>query len=78
MMEQGVAVKEMEAAAIAWVCRLFGDTPMFCIKAITDIVDGGRLTQEEFVENFTAAAAALQRMLPQVLDFVAGKTVAEL
>ena len=37
--EQQVAVKEMEAAAIAWVAGLF-HTPMFCLKAITDIVDG--------------------------------------
>ena len=35
------AVKEMEAAAIAWVCTLY-DKPLLCVKAITDIVDGGR------------------------------------
>ncbi len=35
------AVKEMEAAAIAWVCGLYGK-PLLCVKAITDIVDGGR------------------------------------
>lgn len=37
--EQKVAVKEMEAAAIAWVADLF-HIPMFCLKSITDIVDG--------------------------------------
>ena len=36
-----VAVKEMEAAAIAWVCGLY-QKPLICVKAITDIVDGGR------------------------------------
>ena len=41
MQRHGVAVKEMEAAAIAWAAHLFG-TPMFALKAITDIVDGER------------------------------------
>lgn len=36
-----VAVKEMEAASIAWVCDMY-KTPFICVKAITDIVDGGR------------------------------------
>ena len=31
----------MEAAGIAWVCSLFSK-PLICVKAITDIVDGGR------------------------------------
>ena len=35
----GVAVKEMEAAAVAWAAHLHA-TPMFALKAITDIVDG--------------------------------------
>ena len=39
MQDQKVAVKEMEAAAIAWVAALFG-IPMFSLKSITDIVDG--------------------------------------
>lgn len=39
MVKQKVAVKEMEAAAVAWVAALF-QTPMFSIKSITDIVDG--------------------------------------
>ena len=33
------AIKEMEAAAIAWVADMFG-TPMLCLKSVTDIVDG--------------------------------------
>eukprot|EP00955_Chlamydomonas_euryale_P083324 363838-Chlamydomonas_euryale.AAC.4 len=41
MLEHGVAVKEMEAAAIAWVCDLY-HKPLLCVKAVTDIVDGGR------------------------------------
>lgn len=34
----------MEAAAIAWSCSLFS-VPCFCVKAITDIVDGDRPAQ---------------------------------
>ena len=37
--QHGVAVKEMEAAAVAWAAHLHA-TPMFALKAITDIVDG--------------------------------------
>lgn len=39
MLSNKVAVKEMEAAAVAWVASMF-QTPMFCLKSITDIVDG--------------------------------------
>lgn len=78
MAQHEVGVKEMEGAAIAWVvCQLFR-TPMFCIKSITDIVDGGRPTQEEFLENLSAAATSLQTTLPKVLGFVTGKTLEEL
>jgi len=77
MREHGASVKEMEAGSIAWVAGLF-DKPMLCIKAITDIVDGDRAANEEFLENLHAAAAALQGMLPRVLEFVGGKTLGEL
>ena len=39
MTSNKVAVKEMEAAAVAWVAAMF-KAPMFCLKSITDIVDG--------------------------------------
>ena len=39
MKNNKVAVKEMESAAVAWVAAMF-NTPMFCLKSITDIVDG--------------------------------------
>ena len=41
--EGGAAVKEMEAAAIAYVASMF-QTPVIAIKAITDIVDGEKPT----------------------------------
>lgn len=77
MTHHKAVVKEMEAAAIAWVAQLF-HKPMFCVKAVTDIVDGDRPTQDEFLENLHTAAAALQQVLPKVLEFVAGKTLRDL
>jgi len=39
----GVHAKEMEAAAVGHVARLFG-VPCLAVKAVTDLVDGGRPT----------------------------------
>lgn len=39
MVKNEVAVKDMEAAAIAWAADLY-NIPWMAIKAITDIVDG--------------------------------------
>lgn len=77
MKSNGVAVKEMESAAVAWVAAMF-NTPLFCIKSITDIVDGDRPPQEEFLENLQSAATSLQKSIQPVLEFIAGKTAAEL
>jgi 5'-methylthioadenosine nucleosidase len=45
---------------------------------VTDIVDGDRPAQEEFMENLSVAAKSLQDALPKVIEFVCGKTVSEL
>jgi len=71
------SVKEMEAAGIAHVAAMF-DTPFIAVKAITDIVDGDKPTHDEFLQNLGAAAKALQGAVPKVLEFVAGKKLAEL
>lgn len=75
--ESGAAVKDMEAASLAYVASLFG-TPLLAVKAVTDIVDGERSTAEEFAENLAAAAAALQRALPRLIAFIAGKRLCDL
>lgn len=77
MVEHGAAVKEMEAAAVAWAASLF-DCPFFCIKSVTDIVDGDRPAAEEFLENLHKAADALQQVVPKVMEFIAGKKYSEL
>lgn len=71
------AVKEMEAAAIAWVAELSA-TPFFALKVVTDIVDGDLATQDEFMANLATAAAVLQEKLLKIIDFVAGRALADL
>ena len=44
----------MEAGAIAYVCEQL-KIPYLGVKSITDIVDGGRVTAEEFLEFETAS-----------------------
>ncbi len=59
MLASRAAIKEMEAAGIAWAAALHG-APLLALKAVTDIVDGNRPAQEEFLENLASAAKALQ------------------
>ncbi len=51
-------VKEMEAAAIAWVASITG-TPMAAVKAITDLVDLPHPPEEQFVANLAQASSRL-------------------
>lgn len=69
MKENDASVKDMEAAAIAWVCKMSG-LPYMGVKVITDIVDGGVPSHEEFMENLSSAAQSLQSALPKVLAYV--------
>ena len=77
MEEHEAAVKEMEAASVAWVSSMFG-LPLMCVKAITDIVDGDQPAHEEFLSNLAAAAAALQATVPKVVDYIMGKQIKDL
>ena len=74
MKENDASVKDMEAAAIAWVCKM-NDLPYLGVKVVTDIVDGGIPTQDEFMENLHTAAKSLQEALPKVLDYVCEKGI---
>lgn len=62
-------VKEMEAAGVAWVAHLFG-APMLALKAVTDIVDGGGVAQDEFLANLATATAALHDKLAACLAWL--------
>ena len=78
MVANEAVVKDMEAAAIAWSCALVNGTPFVGVKVVTDIVDGGVATQDEFLANLAAASQSLQAALPKVLDYVIGKEVMDL
>lgn len=77
MKSNDASVKDMECAAIGWSCGLY-KTPYFGVKVVTDIVDGDRPTEEEFLENLGAAAKKLQETMPIVIDYVCGKHQNEL
>jgi len=77
MESNDASVKDMEIAAISWSTSLFG-TPHFGVKVVTDIVDGDRPSNEEFLENLESAAKKLQGAMPSVIDFVCGKKANEL
>ena len=77
MLSNDAVVKEMEAAAIAWVAEL-SNTPFFALKVVTDIVDGDQVTQDEFLANLHTAATTLQEKLLAVITFVAGKPLSDL
>ena len=71
------ACKDMEAASLIHAAEL-ARIPFLAIKVVTDIVDGPHATQDEFLANLTTASKALQKVLPEVLDYVTGKNVADL
>ncbi len=56
----GAEVKEMEAAAVAWVGHLHG-VPVGALKTITDLVDSPVASEAQFVENLATAAETLRR-----------------
>jgi 5'-methylthioadenosine nucleosidase len=77
MQEHQASVKEMEAASVAWAASMWG-TPLLCLKSITDIVDGEKPPQEEFLENLSKAAASLQRVVPLAIEYLMDKRLKDL
>ena len=67
------SVKDMEAAAIAWVAEQ-ATIPFFALKCVTDIVDGEHPTHEEFLANLGTAAASLQTSLINTVEYLLGKS----
>ncbi|KAH9307631.1 hypothetical protein KI387_035542 [Taxus chinensis] len=70
-------IKDMEGAAVAYVTDLFS-VPTIFVKAITDVVDGEKPTAEEFLENLSTVAQALEGAVIQVVDFINGKRLSDL
>ncbi len=66
----GGEIKEMEAAAVAWICKLHG-IPLFCVKAVTDLMDSGIPSHEEFKKNLQVATENLRNGVFKIIDFLA-------
>jgi 5'-methylthioadenosine nucleosidase len=73
----GGAVKEMEAAAVAYVGEMMA-IPVMGLKAITDLVDHHTATADQFNANLITASRRLAEKLLQVIDFCAPRSVADL
>ncbi|KAH7315026.1 hypothetical protein KP509_21G031000 [Ceratopteris richardii] len=70
-------IKDMEGAAVLYVAHLFS-IPAVLLKVVTDIVDGHKPTADEFLENLSTASEVLLQTSVRILDFIKGKTLAEL
>ncbi len=75
MTEVGAVAKEMEAAAIAWVCRRHGIAFQAC-KVVTDLVDHPEETQVQFLRNLAAAGERLAEIVPSVASALLRHTAA--
>ncbi len=67
--EMNGEIKEMEAAATAWIARLYGKK-VFAVKSVTDLIDNEKPTEEEFMENLHMASAALKDGLLAIIPEV--------
>jgi len=63
------SIKDMESAAIAWVCSTLS-VPMIAIKAITDLIDKDTPTATQFMENFSKATKNMQVKTVSVLQYL--------
>ena len=75
ILESGAEVKDMEAAAVAWVARLHG-VPVSAVKAITDLVDSPVATETQFAANLETATTQLSARLLELLPRLAGMELA--
>ena len=69
----GAIIKDMEAAAIAWVCQTL-DVPLIAMKAITDLIDDPAPTEEQFLKNLAIATTRLGKAVPLLVQRLAGSS----
>ena len=70
-------VKEMEAAAIAQVARLFG-IRVLAVKSITDLIGQSHSASEQFSTNFALACKQLAISIKQIIPAMLGYRPSEL
>jgi nucleoside phosphorylase len=73
----GACVKDMEAAAVAYVCEQMG-VAMMAVKAITDLVDHHTATADQFTANLKMATTRLADTLMGVVDWCIARELGEL
>lgn len=73
ILASGAEVKEMEAAAVAWVGHLHG-VPVGALKTITDLVDSPVATEAQFLENLAMSAVTLRHKTLDLLTRLALNT----
>lgn len=66
MTASGAVAKDMEAAAVAWVCERLS-VPFAALKVVTDLVDDPEPTAEQFDRNLSAATERLAELAPRLL-----------
>lgn len=64
----GGQLKDMEGAAVGFVCSLLG-TPVLYVKSVTDLCDSGAETFEEFSRNLSRACEALRNANERIIDY---------
>lgn len=69
ILREGGELKDMEAGAIAFVASLH-KVPLICVKSVTDLVDGGRATEEEFHENLHRSSVALKEACTKIVQYL--------
>ncbi len=67
----GGELKDMEGAAIGFVCSL-SSTPVLYIKAVTDLLDGGQKTLDEFRRNLSLASRNLCEATLRAIALLSG------
>lgn len=67
--QNGGQLKDMEAAAVAFVCSLY-NVPCMLVKSVTDLCDGGEKTFDEFIKNLNRASEALRDANIRIIDYL--------
>lgn len=65
----GASIKDMEGAAIAWVCEI-SKMPLIILKGVTDFVDSQEASEEQFLQNFKRCMQNVKSKSIQMVDFL--------
>lgn len=78
MKANNVNLKDMEAAAIAWVAWL-NKTPCLALKAVTDFIEPyDHSSEAQFLKNYKASCERLSETTTKCVSFLAGRSLNEI